>query len=88
MKTKTKRQKAVSVLTLDRLALAKAGVRNETHQMILLERLPFGETVEQVLADKTIVQVNAPRALIAHAWQAQFSILARLEKIQAEGGTR
>ncbi len=66
-------------------ALSKAGVRNATHQRILLDKLPCDIlTSKEALADKTAVQVNAPRALLVFFWKGMVHAFAQLELQQVD----
>jgi hypothetical protein len=50
------------------------------YEPLLKELAPCGETPEAAWADKTSFQINAPRALMMCAFQAQVSLLAILKK--------
>jgi hypothetical protein len=53
--------------------LDACGVRDPLHQRILLENLPCGETDPQaVLSDATMIQINAPRALMIVQWKGMM----------------
>lgn len=47
---------------------------------IIEEMAPFGETPEQVMEDKTEIQINAPRAMMSACFKAKVSMLLRLKK--------
>lgn len=71
----------VTTDAINRATLFAVGVRLPLHQRLLLDRLPCSiESVKEALADKTLVQVNAPRALMVTGWQYQVEILAAVEK--------
>lgn len=65
-------------------ALVKQGVKEPSHQKILLATLPCGiESAKECLEDSTNVQVNAPRALMVCYWTGMvkaFSLLERKKK--------
>jgi len=60
--------------------LAECGVRVEKHQKILLGALPCGiRTPKAVCNDSTLVDVNAPRALLVCHWKGMLAAFRYLE---------